>query len=69
MWHFYSVSIHKMYDLFVLNHHTLEKMCDVTPVTDESMDREGGKWKIWQHSGKPEIAKGDFVDRKLFSPD
>ena len=57
------ISFLKMYDLFVLNHNTLDQMCDVTPVTDELMDRGKGKWKIWQHSERPKTAKGDFVDK------
>ena len=41
--------------LFGLNHHTLEKMCDVTAVTDGLTNR-GGNWKIEQYSGRPETA-------------
>ena len=43
-----------MYGLFSLNHNIIEKMCDVTPVTDER--KEDGKWKIGQYFGTPDIA-------------
>ena len=46
------ISVHKMYDLFVLHHHTLEKMCDVTPVTNEPLDSDSGDtcWHILEKS-------------------
>ena len=47
----------KLYGLFGLNHHMLEKMCDVTPVTGHGQRTNGGgKWKIVKYSGRPEIA-------------
>ena len=39
------IGFQKMYGLFGLNHHMLEKTCDVTPVTDVRTDEdESGKW-------------------------
>ena len=55
------LSFYKMYSLFILNHHTLEKMCDVTPVADEPMDRGGGKRKIWQHFGRPKTQRATLL--------
>ena len=48
------IGFQKMYGLFSLNHNIIEKMCDVTPVTDER--REDGKWKIGQYFGIPDTA-------------
>ena len=48
------IGFQKMYGLFSLNHNIIEKMCDVTPVTDER--REDGKWKIGHYFGTPDTA-------------
>ena len=48
------IGFQKKYGLFSLNHNIIEKMCDVTPVTDER--REDGKWKIGQYFGTPDTA-------------
>ena len=48
------IGFQKMYGLFSLNHNIIEKMCDVTPVTDKR--REDGKWKIGQYFGIPDTA-------------
>ena len=34
------IGFQKMYGLFGLNHHMLEKTCDVTPVTDVRTEKE-----------------------------
>ena len=45
-----------MYGLFGQNHHILEKMWDVTPVTENERTKDRN-WKIVQYFGRPETAK------------
>ena len=54
-WH-RVIDFQKMNGLFCLNHHIQDKMCDVTPVTENGRRTESGKLSRF-FSGRPETAK------------
>ena len=54
-WH-RVIDFQKMNGLFCLNHHIQDKMCDVTPVTENRRRTESGKLGSVL-SGRPETAK------------
>ena len=54
-----------MYGLFSLNHHLLEKMCDVTPVTEDERteEEESGKESCILVDQKPQLRNSTDVDK------
>ena len=50
------IGFQKMYGLFGQNHHILEKVWDVTPVTENERTKDRN-WKIVQYFGRTETAK------------
>ena len=50
------IGFQQMYGLFGQNHHILEKMWDVTPVTENERTKDRN-WKIVQYFGRPDTAK------------
>ena len=56
----------KMYGLFDLNHHLLEKMCDVTSVTEDERteEEESGKVSCILVDQKPQLRNSTNTTKK-----